>query len=44
MTLTDVGVTMGGEGLGGRSGFRPGHAKFEMPIRHPREEVKQAIG
>lgn len=44
MTLTDVGVTMGGEGLGERPGFSPGHAKSEMPIGHPREEVKQAVG
>lgn len=44
MTLTDVVVTTGGEGLGGRSGFSPGHAKFEMPTRHPREEVKRAVG
>lgn len=44
MTLTDVGATMGGEGLGGRSGFSPGHAKFEMPIGHPRQEDKQAVG
>lgn len=35
---------MGGEVLGGVAGSRPGHAKFEMPIRHRVEMLNGRLG